>query len=126
MINIYNKKKQVEITFSNNSPSSDLKNFIKKLITIKKNWKFKKYNVQWIFTNYKNTETIFDHKINNSSKKYDLKITIPFYRIQNLIKKYYPMGFLSFHNGGIRIKRKNLNYTKEENSYFEHLYRLKF
>ena len=126
MFDEYNYKKRNEINYSKNDPYKELKRFIEKICTIDKKWKFKKYNIQWVFNNYKNDEFTFNHKINNSSKNNDLKITIPFYRIQNLIKNYYPMGFLSFHNGGVRVKRKNLSYTKEESSYFEHLYRLKF
>jgi len=124
---IYKEKKYEEINYSKSDFSSALKIFKAKINSIKKNWKFEKFIVRWIFLKNGEEKIVYDQKFNtNRINIPDLKIEINDYRVKNLINKFYPMRFLSFHNGGIKLNRKNTYLTNKEKYYFDQLENLTF
>jgi len=127
MEKLYNQRKYEEIHFSKKKFTKSFQIFKNKIDQIKKNWKFGNFKAEWkIKTKEKNL--YFNHCINakNIKSEADIKIEIDDYRIQNLVEKFYPMRFLSFHNGGIKIKRKTSYLTNKEKFYFDHLESMTF
>ena len=127
MEDLYNEKKHEEINFSKSSFSSSLKVFKKRINKIKKKWKYGSFLVRWEFFRSQK-KIVYNQKFNlkNNTHLPDLTIKINDYRVKNLIDKFYPMRFLSFHNGGIKLKRKGTNLSKKEKYYFDQLENLAF
>ncbi len=82
----------------------------------------------------KNKNILIDFKkkhirtIKNKSidPKVNLKVNIESTKIRNLLKKKYPMNFLTFHNGGYVCERSTMKLTANENKYWNWINNLDF
>ena len=87
-----------------------------------------------IIEDEKNKNILIDFKkkhirtIKNKSidPKVNLKVNIESTKIRNLLKKKYPMNFLTFHNGGYVCERSTMKLTANENKYWNWINNLDF
>ena len=111
--------KNFEKKLIRNLNSSNKFNF-KALISINENDKTKS-----ILLNFKN-KSIKPVNLKKFNNKTNLKINIESSKIRNLLKKKYPMNFLTFHNGGYTCERSTMNLTENEKKYWNWINNLDF
>ena len=100
--------------------------------------RLKKFNFSVLFLiNYKNNEKK-SFLINFKKKEIiedlpEKELYIPkliifteFYKIANLVKKKYPMNFMTFHNGAIICQRNSIDLSKNEKKFWNWIYNLPF
>ena len=92
----------------------------KTLISINENEKRKNILIDF---KKKNIKTISNKNINLNI---NLKVNIESTKIRNLLKKKYPMNFLTFHNGGYVCERSTMKLTLNENKYWNWINNLDF
>lgn len=87
-------------------------------------WKDEPFRVLWNIIGPKGEHDSFYHRLpSNTSdydgnESYDLRIEIPSYRLQRLVRGDYKMGFLTLQNGSIRCHRHTKNLTKIEKQFW--------
>ncbi len=65
-------------------------------------------------------------KDESQNPEVNLKVNIESTKIRNLLKKKYPMNFLTFHNGGYVCERSTMKLTINENKYWNWINNLDF
>ena len=81
--------------------------------------------IRTLFLNFNNKSIKLINK-NYNNQKINLKINIESSKIRNLLKKKYPMNFLTFHNGGYTCERSTMKLTENENKYWNWINNLDF
>jgi len=91
----------------------DIKDIRSSLDLITSVWANESYRVLWVVTGPNGEPNYFYHYLpaltseGDKSQTYDLRIEIPSYRLQRLVRGDYKMGFLTLQNGAIRCHRHN-------------------
>lgn len=111
--------KRFQSKLSNNLESVEKFNF-KTLISIIEDEKNKNILIDF---KKKLIKTIKDESQN---PEVNLKVNIESTKIRNLLKKKYPMNFLTFHNGGYVCERSTMKLTINENKYWNWINNLDF
>jgi hypothetical protein len=98
-----------------------LRNIMDRQSTI---WGNENFRVLWKIVGPNGQIDLFGHSLpgitENCSDQwsYDLKIEMPSYRLQRLVRGDYKMGFLTLQNGSIRCHRHSENLTSTERKYW--------
>jgi L-ascorbate metabolism protein UlaG (beta-lactamase superfamily) len=88
------------------------------------NWGDENFRVLWEIVGPDGGKEFFCHLLPGTTQdcsaqwKYDLKIEMPSYRLQRLVRGDYKMGFLTMQNGSIRCNRHSENLTSNEKKYW--------
>ena len=102
----------------------DIKNDLSVLRSIQEDWKILKKK------NFKDPKINTFKKIIANQIKKDPKrkiiIFTEFYKIANLVKKKYPMNFMTFHNGAITCQRDSKDLSRNEDKFWMWIYNLPF
>jgi hypothetical protein len=97
-----------------------------------------KYNFNVLFQIKVNKSKNFKFLIDLKNKKILKEKAIPklfipkliifteYFKIANLVKKKYPMNFMTFHNGAITCQRQSVDLSKEEEKFWNWIYNLAF
>jgi hypothetical protein len=124
--------KRQERCYVNTSYNQDIVGLRKGLDELTKQWKSDPFTVLWCIIDDNGNETTFWHCLpqttadTNTNKSYDLKIELPSYRLQRLVRGDYFMGAITLWNGSIRCHRHTLELTKPESDFWRWIIRLKF
>ena len=107
--------------------------------TLKKELKkIKNYNFSVLFLikykNEKKTSFLINFKNKKITKNIsEKKLVIPkliifteFYKIANLVKRKYPMNFMTFHNGAITCQRNSKDLSDNEKKFWSWIYNFSF
>jgi len=107
--------------------------------TLKKELKkIKNYNFSVLFLIKFKNEKKTSFLINFKKRKIiqdipEKKLVIPkliifteFYKIANLVKKKYPMNFMTFHNGAIMCQRNSKDLSDNEKRFWSWIYNFSF
>jgi hypothetical protein len=111
---------------------SDLKIFKKSLDDLTETWKNDSFKVLWVIVDPEGERTHFWHNLpektsnNKINDNYDLRIEIPTYRLQRLVRGDYPMGGITLRNGCVRCHRYVKDLTNNELQYWELTMKLKY
>ena len=111
---------------------SDLDTLRKTLDELTSSWSSDSFKVLWIVVDPKGQKSHFWHKmpektsIDEISDEYDLRIEIPSYRLQRLVRGDYPMGGVTLRNGCIRCHRYAKELSEKESEYWELTMRIKY
>ena len=111
---------------------NDLEIFRNTLDELSGYWKHESFKVLWVIVKPDGEILNFWHNVpdktsnNNINNKYDLKIEIPSYRLQRLVRGDYPMGGVTLRNGCVRCHRHVKELTKIEAEYWELTTKIKY
>ena len=111
---------------------SDVKIFRDTLDELTSSWQDDSFQVLWVIAEPSGTKTHFWHNIPNKTSndemnnEYDLRIEIPSYAIQRLVRGDYPMGGVTIRNGVVRCHRYVKGLTKKESAYWELTTKIKY
>lgn len=126
------KTAKEERSYINESFDTDLKIFRKSLDELTESWKNDSFRVLWIVVDPTGQRTNFWHNLpkktsnDKISNEYDLRIEIPSYRLQRLVRGDYPMGGVTIRNGCVRCHRYVKEFTDNESQYWELTMKLKY
>ena len=119
----FRKFEALEKKYLTEDYAEDLEYFITSVQKAQDTWDHNYFHVRWIFFDeirFKEIErnTIFgEKKQDDKSNNPNLIVEIPTYRIQNLVRGEYHMGFPTFNSGCMKVFRDN-PYQVEEEKYF--------
>ncbi len=111
---------------------SDLETFRRSLDELTPSWQDGSFRVLWIVVDPKGGKTHFWHNVpnktstDNISSDYDLRVEIPSYRLQRLVRGDYPMGGVTIRNGCVRSHRYVKELTEKEAQYWELTMKIKY
>ena len=110
----------------------DLEIFRKSLDELTELWKNDSFKVLWKVIDPKGNIIHFWHNLPKKTSsdiindEYDLRIEIPSFRLQRLVRGDYPMGGITLRNGCIRCHRYVKELTKKESAYWELTMKIKY
>lgn len=110
----------------------DLTTFRESLDKLTESWKNNSFRVLWIVVDPNGEKTHFWHNlpektsVDKKSNEYDLRIEIPSYRLQRLVRGDYPMGGVTLRNGCVRCHRHVKELTDNESKYWELTMKIKY
>jgi len=111
---------------------SDVTTFRNSLDELTTSWQDGPFRVLWIVVDPKGEKTHFWHNIPDKtstdeiSDEYDLRVEIPSYRLQRLVRGDYPMGGVTLRNGCVRCHRYVKELTEKEAQYWELTMKIKY
>jgi len=121
-----------ERSYTNLPFDSDLVTFRKSLDELTESWKNDSFRVLWRVVDPKGEKIHFWHNLpektstNIISDEYDLRIEIPSYRLQRLVRGDYPMGGVTLWNGCVRCHRYIKELTESESQYWKLITQIKY
>ncbi len=121
------EKSYVDLPFD-----EDLEIFRKSLDELTESWKNDSFKVLWKVIDPKENIIHFWHNLPKKTSldtindQYDLKIEIPSFRLQRLVRGDYPMGGVTLRNGCIRCHRYVKELTEKESAYWELTMKIKY
>ena len=123
---------RLEKSYINLPFDSDIEQFRKSLDELTSTWNEDVFKVLWVIVDPKGDKLHFWHNVPNKTsidevhKEYDLRIEIPSYRLQRLVRGDYPMGGITIRNGCVRCHRHVKELTKKEAAYWELTAKIKY
>lgn len=123
---------RLEKSYINLPFDSDIEQFRKSLDELTSAWTEDVFKVLWVIVDPKGDKLHFWHNVPNKTsidevhKEYDLRIEIPSYRLQRLVRGDYPMGGVTIRNGCVRCHRYVKELTKKEAAYWELTAKIKY
>lgn len=111
---------------------SDLTVLRNSLDELTQSWQGNRFKVLWVVVDPREEKTHFWHNVPNKTSTdkinndYDLRIEIPSYRLQRLVRGDYPMGGVTLRNGCIRCHRYVKELTDMESQYWELTMKIKY
>ena len=121
----FRKYEAIEKKYIAEDYAEDLEFFITSVQKAQDTWEHNYFHVKWIFfdeVRFREIErnTIFgEKKISDNSNHPNLIVEIPTYRIQNLVRGEYHMGFPTFNSGCMKIYRDNSKIDEEEKYFWD-------
>ncbi len=126
------KNEREEKQYINEPFEKDIQTFRNSLDELSNFWHGDPFNVLWIISSPNGEKTFIAHnmplktKVQKEKSDYDLRIEIPTYRLQRLVRGDYPMGCVTIRNGCVRCHRHSLKISKSESEYWELTTKIKY
>lgn len=111
---------------------SDVKIFRNTLDELTSSWQDDSFKVLWVIVDPMGIKSYFWHNMPDKTSndeinnEYDLRIEIPTYTIQRLVRGDYSMGGVTIRNGSVRCHRYVKGLTKKEAAYWELTMKIKY
>lgn len=111
---------------------SDVKIFRNTLDELTSSWQDDSFKVLWVIVEPSGIKSHFWHNMPDKTSndeinnEYDLRIEIPTYTIQRLVRGDYSMGGVTIRNGSVRCHRYVKGLTKKEAAYWELTMKIKY
>ena len=126
----FKKYEALEKKYYTEDYAEDIEIFMEKVEEIQSKWKDDYFHVRWLFIDearFKELErnSFFGVQSGNQNKPH-LTIEIPTYRIQNLMRGEYHMGFPTFNSGCMKIFRENVYQEQREKLFFDNIKNINF
>lgn len=126
----FKKYESYEKKYYTEDYAEDIEIFMEKVEEIQSKWDQEYLHVRWIFIDEARFREIERNSFFGDQKLKqidpDLTLEIPTYRIQNLMRGEYHMGFSTFNSGCMKIHRKNEYQESNEKFFFDKIKNINF
>lgn len=113
-----------ERKYMNQDYRQDVAKFLGGVDRAAKKWSGETFSVLWCITDPHHAQTFYAQELPKAcvpadgTAHYDLRVEIPTYRLQRLVRGDYPMGTMTFWNGSIRCHRHTDGLTPLESAFW--------
>lgn len=132
MIDEVSKYDKIEKSYIGESFEKDLEIFRKTLDDLSEIWKDDTFKCLWVIASPNDEKIHFWHNVPEKTStesidnEYNLRIEIPSYRLQRLVRGDYPMGGQALRNGCVRCHRHVDELEKPEAEYWDLTTKIKY